>query len=149
MKRAGAPLTKTSPSDLDKKESDGRDPPQGVAPHAHRGEVGAHEPMEIIIEITIHFPWKSIEITIVCCKIRYVLFDCIRYCCLLHIVMCTLYLLRDLNCSRLNIQSNPDRTNPGYDEDVEISLCRALQSYLLDNPTAVWKNVIRSKSCIF
>ena len=30
-----------SPSDRDKKESDGRDPPQGVAPHAHRGVVGA------------------------------------------------------------------------------------------------------------
>ena len=30
-------------SDLEKKESDGRDPPQGVAPHAHRGVVGASE----------------------------------------------------------------------------------------------------------
>ena len=29
-------------SDFDKKESGGRDPPQGVAPHAHGGVVGAH-----------------------------------------------------------------------------------------------------------
>ena len=43
MKRVGAPSTWTSPSDLDKKESDGRHPPQGVAPHAHRGVVGAPE----------------------------------------------------------------------------------------------------------
>ena len=26
--------------DFDKKESDGRDPPQGVAPHVHRGVIG-------------------------------------------------------------------------------------------------------------
>ena len=31
-----------SPSDLDKKESDERDPTQGVTPHTHRGVVGAH-----------------------------------------------------------------------------------------------------------
>ena len=41
MKRVDAPSAWTSPSDLDKKESDGRDPPQGVAPHAHTGVVGA------------------------------------------------------------------------------------------------------------
>ena len=41
MRRVGAPSAWSSPSDLDKKESDGRDPPQGVAPHAHRGVVGA------------------------------------------------------------------------------------------------------------
>ena len=33
----------SSHSDLDKKESDGRDLPEGVAPHAHRGVVGAPE----------------------------------------------------------------------------------------------------------
>ena len=43
MKRVDAPSAWSSPSDLDKKESDGRDPPQGVAPHAHRDVVGAHE----------------------------------------------------------------------------------------------------------
>ena len=43
IKRVGAPSAWTSPSDLDRKESDGRDSPQGVAPHAHRGVVGAHE----------------------------------------------------------------------------------------------------------
>ena len=43
MKRVGAPSTWISPSDLDKKESDGRHPPQGVAPHAHKGVVGAPE----------------------------------------------------------------------------------------------------------
>ena len=43
MKRVGAPSAWTSPYDLDRKESDGRDPPQGVAPHAHRGVVGAHD----------------------------------------------------------------------------------------------------------
>ena len=32
----------SSHSDLDKKGSDGRDLPQGVAPHAHSGVVGAH-----------------------------------------------------------------------------------------------------------
>ena len=42
--RVGAPSAWTSPSDLDRKESDGRDPPQGVAPHAHRGVVGAPDP---------------------------------------------------------------------------------------------------------
>ena len=42
MKRVGAPSAWSSPSDLDKKESDGRDPPQGVAPHAHRGVVTAY-----------------------------------------------------------------------------------------------------------
>ena len=41
MKRVGAPLAWTSPSDLDKTRSNGRDPPQGVEPHAHRGVVGA------------------------------------------------------------------------------------------------------------
>ena len=39
MKRVGAPSAWSSPSDLDKKEFDGRDPPQGVAPHGHRGVV--------------------------------------------------------------------------------------------------------------
>ena len=34
------PLGMVQPSDLDKTESDGRDPPQGVAPHARRGVVG-------------------------------------------------------------------------------------------------------------
>ena len=43
MKRVGALSVWSSSSDLDKKESDGRDPPQGIAPHAHRGIVGAHE----------------------------------------------------------------------------------------------------------
>ena len=33
---AGAAYVWSNPSDLDKKESDGRDPPEGVAPHAHR-----------------------------------------------------------------------------------------------------------------
>ena len=42
-KRVGAPSAWTSPSDLDKRELDGRDLPQGVAPHAHRGVVGAPE----------------------------------------------------------------------------------------------------------
>ena len=41
MKRVDAPLARTSPSDLYEKESDGRNPPRGVAPHAHRGVVGA------------------------------------------------------------------------------------------------------------
>ena len=41
MKRVDAPSAWPSPSDLDKKESDGRDPPQEVAPHAHRGVVDA------------------------------------------------------------------------------------------------------------
>ena len=43
MKRVGAPTSWTSPTDLDKKESDGRDPPQGVMRHAHRAVVGALE----------------------------------------------------------------------------------------------------------
>ena len=43
MKPVDAPSAWSSLSDLDKKESDGRDPPQGVAPHAHRGVVGAHD----------------------------------------------------------------------------------------------------------
>ena len=43
MKRVDAPSAWSSTSDLDKKESDGRDPPQGVAPHVHRGVVGAPE----------------------------------------------------------------------------------------------------------
>ena len=34
MKPVDAPSAWSSHSDLDKKESDGRDPPQGVAPHA-------------------------------------------------------------------------------------------------------------------
>ena len=38
----GRPSAWSSHSDLDEKESDERDPPQGVAPHAHRGVVGAH-----------------------------------------------------------------------------------------------------------
>ena len=38
MKRVDAPSAWTNPSDLDKKESNGRDPPLGVAPH---GVVGA------------------------------------------------------------------------------------------------------------
>ena len=42
-KRVDSPSTWTSPSDLDRKESDGRDPPQGVEPHAHRGVIGAPE----------------------------------------------------------------------------------------------------------
>ena len=33
----------SSPTDIDKKESGGWNPPQGVAPHAHRDVVGAHE----------------------------------------------------------------------------------------------------------
>ena len=33
MKSVDAPSAWNSPSDLDKKEFDGRDPPQGVAPH--------------------------------------------------------------------------------------------------------------------
>ena len=41
MKPGDAPSAWSSPSDLDRKKSDGRDPPQGVAPHAHRGVVGA------------------------------------------------------------------------------------------------------------
>ena len=32
-----------TPSDLDKKQSDGRDPPQGFAPHDHRDVVDAPE----------------------------------------------------------------------------------------------------------
>ena len=43
MKHLDAPSAWSSPSDLDKKESDGRDLPQRVAPHAHRGVVGAPE----------------------------------------------------------------------------------------------------------
>ena len=43
MKPEDAPLAWSSSSDLDKKEPDGQDPPEGVAPHAHRGVVGAHE----------------------------------------------------------------------------------------------------------
>ena len=43
MKRVDAPSAWSSSSDLDKKESDGRDSPQGVAPHAHRGVVDAHD----------------------------------------------------------------------------------------------------------
>ena len=43
MKAVDAPSALSSPSDLDKKESDGRDPPQGVVPHAHRGVGGAPE----------------------------------------------------------------------------------------------------------
>ena len=43
MKSVDAPPAWSSPSDLDYKESDGRDPPQGVAPHPHRGVVGAHD----------------------------------------------------------------------------------------------------------
>ena len=39
VKPVAAPLAWSICSDLDKKESDGRDPPQGVAPHAHRGVV--------------------------------------------------------------------------------------------------------------
>ena len=42
-KRVDAPSAWCSPSDLDKKESRGRDPPHGVAPHADRGVVGTHE----------------------------------------------------------------------------------------------------------
>ena len=41
MKRVDAPSAWPSLSDLDKQESGGRDPPQGVAPHAPRGVVGA------------------------------------------------------------------------------------------------------------
>ena len=37
------PSAWTSPSDLDRKEPDEWDPPQGVAPHAHRGVVGTPE----------------------------------------------------------------------------------------------------------
>ena len=36
----GRPSAWSNPSDLDEKESDGRDTPQGVAPHAHRTVVG-------------------------------------------------------------------------------------------------------------
>ena len=39
----GRPRHGSSPSDVDKIESDEQDPPQGVAPHAHKGVVGAHE----------------------------------------------------------------------------------------------------------
>ena len=39
MKRVGAPSAWSSHSYLNKKESDGLDLPQGVAPHAHRGVV--------------------------------------------------------------------------------------------------------------
>ena len=43
MKPVDASSAWSRPSDLDKKESDGRDPPEGVVPHAHRGVVGAYE----------------------------------------------------------------------------------------------------------
>ena len=43
MKPMDDPSAWSSHSDLDKKDSDGRDLPQGVAPHAHRGVVGAHD----------------------------------------------------------------------------------------------------------
>ena len=41
IKPVDAPSAWSCPSDLDKKKSDGREPPQGVAPHAHRGVIGA------------------------------------------------------------------------------------------------------------
>ena len=37
------PSVWSSPSDLDKRESGGRDSPQGVAPHSQRGVVGAQD----------------------------------------------------------------------------------------------------------
>ena len=43
LKHVYVPSAWSSPSDLEKKEADGQDPPQGVAPHAHRGAVGTHE----------------------------------------------------------------------------------------------------------
>ena len=43
MNHVEGPSAWSNPSDLDEEESDGRHPPQGVAPHAHRGVVGAHE----------------------------------------------------------------------------------------------------------
>ena len=43
MKHVGAPSAWSRPSDLDKKESDGRDSPQEVVPHAHRCLVCAPE----------------------------------------------------------------------------------------------------------
>ena len=44
----------SSPSDLDRKESDGRDPLQGVAQHAHRGVVSAffmHGPRTVVCRV--------------------------------------------------------------------------------------------------
>ena len=43
MKPVDAPSVWSSTTVLDKKESDGWDPPQGVPPHALRNGVGAHE----------------------------------------------------------------------------------------------------------
>ena len=55
MKPVDAPSVWSRPSDLDKKESDGRDPPQRVAPHAHRGVVGARSNIGSRAEITAKF----------------------------------------------------------------------------------------------
>ena len=38
----GRPLGMVQPLGFRQKETDGRDPPQGVAPHAHRGVVRTH-----------------------------------------------------------------------------------------------------------
>ena len=53
MKRVGAPSAWFSHSDLDKKESDGRDPPQGVAPHAHEDVIGARERFAHLVIIIV------------------------------------------------------------------------------------------------
>ena len=48
-------------SDIDKKESEGRDPPEGVAPLAHRGVVVWVDRIEILVNIPkIHVhKWKK------------------------------------------------------------------------------------------
>ena len=43
MKSVDVLLAWSSNLDIDKKASSGWDPPEGVAPHAHRGIVGAHK----------------------------------------------------------------------------------------------------------
>ena len=43
MKRVDSRSAWSGPSDLDTKESDGQDSPQWIAPHTHRGVVGAPE----------------------------------------------------------------------------------------------------------
>ena len=55
MKRVDALSVWSSPSDLEdpmgewKKESGGRDPPQGVAPHAHRGVVADERRAGVVV----------------------------------------------------------------------------------------------------
>ena len=62
MKLADGPSAWLSHSDLGKKESDGRNPAQSVAPHAHRGVIVTHETMQVTCLSPASLSTRSLDI---------------------------------------------------------------------------------------